>query len=135
MNRKRPSRVTITLPPRSLRASSSTWNSWSRSLSEWACCSLSSAISTRHSSWLRGVSSRSFTGATLSRNGLLLGCRLGAPSHLDLDHAALGAEVEDRGGADLALRAPGLVDVAADRHLWPLRLDRLEDRLAAEVVA
>ena len=36
---------------------------------------------------------------------------------------------------DLALGAPGLVDVPADRERRALRLDRLEDRLAAEVVA
>src|SRR3954452_7919446 len=118
MKMKRPSRVTITLPPSSLRASSSSWASCSLVLSDSPCCSLSRATSTRHSSRLRGGSSQSFTGATL-----------------DLDQAPARPEVVDRCRPDLALGSPRLVDVTADRQAGALGLDRLEDRGAAEMVA
>src|SRR5438876_235253 len=121
---KRPSRVTITFPPRSFWASSSSRSSCRRSLSESPLCSLSRATSTRHSSRLRGGSFQPVTGGTLVW-----------ADPLDLDQAPGRAEVVDRRRADLALRPPGLVDVAADRHLRPLRLDRVQDRLAAEVAA
>src|SRR6266516_2206909 len=124
MKMKRPSRVTITWPPSSLRASPSSWSSCRRSVSNSPLCSLSRATSTRHSSRLRGGSSQSVTGGTLVW-----------ADPLDLDQAPGRAEVVDRRRADLALRPPGLVDVAADRHLRPLRLDRVQDRLAAEVAA
>src|SRR5512132_421334 len=116
MKMKRPSRVTITLPPRSFRASSSSWRLCNPSASELLCCSSSRATSTRHSSRLRGGSFHSFTAGTLVS--------------LDLDHAATRAEVDHLGGTDLVLRTPGLVDVATDGEGRPLRLDRIEDRRA-----
>src|SRR5262245_61901946 len=126
MKRKRPSRVTMTLPPSRLRASSSRFRLCRRSLSESPCCSLSSATSTRHSSRLRGGSVQSATRGTLR----------GRPDRaLDLEQMPLGAEVEDLGRPHLALDSPGLVDVPADRELRVGPLDRLQDRLAAEVVA
>src|SRR4029450_7582957 len=97
---KRPSRVTITLPPRSLRASSSSWRLCSPSASESLCCSSSRAISTRHSSPLRGWCFPPFPAGTLVS--------------LDLDHSATRAEVDHVGGPDLVLFTPGLVDVATD---------------------
>src|SRR3954453_17886968 len=106
MKMKRPSRVTITLPPSSFRASSSSWASCSLVLSDSPCCSLSRATSTRHSSRLRGGSFQSFTGATL-----------------DLDRAPARPEVVDRRRPDLALGPPRLVDVAADREGGGLGLD------------
>src|ERR1700750_895766 len=118
MKMKRPSRVTITLPPSRLRASSSIRSSSSRLLKDSPCWSLSSATSTRHSSRLRGGSSQSFTGGTL-----------------DLDQAAARPQVDHGRRADLALDAPRLVDVPADGQLRPLGLDRFEDRLAAEMIA
>src|SRR5512132_2527500 len=121
MKMKRPSRVTITLPPRSFRASSSSWRLCNPSASELLCCSSSRATSTRHSSRLRGGSFHSFTAGTLVS--------------LDLDHAAPRAEVDHVGGTDLVLGSPRFVDVAADGEGWPLRLDRLQDGRTAQVVA
>src|SRR5512134_3493469 len=126
MKRERPSRVTITLPPSRLRASLSSWRLCSRSLSESPWCSSSSSTSTRHSSRLRGGSSQFAIGATLFAVG---------GAGLDLEQLTRRAEVDDRGGADLTPRTPGLVDVTADRELRTLLLDRPQDRLAAEVVA
>src|SRR5690348_11731089 len=63
--------------------------------------------------------------------------RLGAAdstgSHLD--PGPLGTEVPHRRRADLALAAPGLVDVAADGEAGALLFDRPQQRLAAEAAA
>src|SRR3954469_22323822 len=108
---KEPSRVTITLPPSSLRASSSSRRSCRAPERVSACSSRSRATSTRHSSRLRGGSFQSFTAATLV-----------------LDQPATRPQVDHLGFADLVLGAPGLVDVPADRDGGTLRLDRLEYR-------
>ncbi len=57
---------------------------------------------------------------------------LDSTAALELDPGAGRAEVADRRRADLALAAPGLVDVAADRQPRPLLLDRPQQRRAAE---
>src|SRR5262245_50022214 len=130
-----PSRVTIRLPPRSFRASSSSLRSCRAPESVSACSSRSRATSTRHSSRLRGGSFESFTAGTLDAR-VLRGRAGERPfSRGDFDQPAAGAEVDDPGGTDVVLGAPGLVDVPADRQRGALLLDRLEDRHAAEVIA
>src|SRR6476619_456725 len=115
------SRVTITLPPSSLRASSSSRRSCRAPERVSACSSRSRATSTRHSSRLRGGSFHSFTAPTLVRSNLY--------------QPAARPQVDNPGPAELVLGAPGLMDVPAHRERGVLDLDRLENRLAAQVVA
>src|SRR3954449_190175 len=109
---KEPSRVTITLPPSSLRASSSSRRSCRAPERVSACSSRSRATSTRHSSRLRGGSFQSFTAPTLVPQS-------------NLDQPAARPQVDHPGLADLVLGAPGLVDVPAHCETRVLGLDRL----------